>query len=600
MSKINILDDHLTNMIAAGEVVERPMGVVKELVENSIDAGATKIEVRLINGGLDSIEIIDDGCGMDKRDATAAFNRHATSKISQESDLWQIHTMGFRGEALPSIASVSKVTMTTNDGNDSTLVRIEYGKIMEAKPIGCSEGTSIKVEGLFYKTPARLKHLKSGNAELNAILDLIQKIALSHPEIAFELYNDDRLKISTNGSGSLQEAILAIYGLEIAKKAIPFNVSDFDFDVEGYIIAPMITRSTKQYIYSFINGRVIKSFGIQKAVIEGYSGYMMPDRYPVAVLNVSTDFKLVDVNVHPSKWEIRLSKEKQLYALISEGIKNTLKEYMIPSDMLLERAKPKPIEDPYQNVRVEEIKQEEILPIEPIIVEENKTEEQVNEHETFTYTPPKQQPPKTIVQQELLDYTSGTKIERFNYLAQFHGNYILAYDEENLYVVDQHAAQERCMYEDICDQIMENSIVSQPLLIPLVIDVSPAIINQLDKINEVLSCIKLEFEQFSLNSIVTREVPDFFEEIDEVNFVHQLIDEIINDKQMNMIDIKKDRIATTACHSSVRFNHHLTVDESKKLLSRLSNCKQPFNCPHGRPTMISISEKQLIKEFKRV
>lgn len=598
MSKINILDDHLTNMIAAGEVVERPMGVVKELVENSIDAGATKIEVRLINGGLDSIEIVDDGCGMDKRDATAAFNRHATSKISQESDLWQIHTMGFRGEALPSIASVSKVTMTTNDGNDSTLVRIEYGKIMEAKPIGCSEGTSIKVEGLFYKTPARLKHLKGSNAELNAILDLIQKIALSHPEIAFELYNDERLKISTNGSGSLQEAILSIYGLEVAKKAIPLNVSDFDFEVNGYIVAPMITRSTKQYIYSCINGRVIKSFGIQKAVIEGYSGYMMPDRYPVAVLNIETDFKLVDVNVHPSKWEIRLSKERQLYALITDAIKTTLKEYMIPSDMLLERAKPKPVVDPYQNVRIEEIKTEEIAPVMQVIEEENKKVEV--EHETYSYTPIKEAPPKTIVQQELLEYSSGTKIERFTYLAQFHGNYILAYDEENLYVIDQHAAQERCMYEDICDHIMENSIVTQPLLIPLVIDVTPAVISQLDKINQVLSCIKLEFEQFSLNSIIAREVPDFFEEIDENAFVHQLIDDIMNDKQMNLIDIKKDRIATAACHSSVRFNHHLSIEESKKLLSRLSNCKQPFNCPHGRPTMISISEKQLIKEFKRV
>lgn len=571
MSKIRILDELLSNMIAAGEVVERPMGVVKELVENSIDAQATRIEIRLINGGLDYIEITDDGCGMDKKDATAAFSRHATSKISEVNDLWQINTMGFRGEALPSIASVSKVSLTTNDGNDSTLVRVEYGKIIEAKPFGAPEGTTIKVEGLFYKTPARLKHLKSANVELNLILDLISKMALSHPEISFELTNDEQAKIQTNGSGSLQEAIMAIYGVTVARKCIAIDFEDYDFKVTGYIVDPAITRATKQYINCFINGRIIKSYQIQKAIIEGYKGYMMSDRFPIAIVNIAVDYKLVDVNVHPSKWEIRISKEKQLYKLITNGIREVLKKEMTPSDLLLKN--------------LSSSKQDR---------EQRETELTKEEaYKSFV------QPNLNIVQEEILEYIEPGQRYRFKYLAQLHGKYILANDEENLYIIDQHAAQERCMYEEIQNQIMEKSVITQHLLLPLVIEVSPAIVNQLDLINQQLDCIKLKFEQFSMNSIVTREVPDFFEQIDELHFIQHLINEIVEDKQMSRIDIRKEKIASIACHSSVRFNQYLSMEESKKLLERLSKCNQPFNCPHGRPTMIAISEKDLIKEFKR-
>jgi DNA mismatch repair protein MutL len=572
VSKIKILDELLSNMIAAGEVVERPMGVVKELVENSIDAQATRIEIRLINGGLDYIEITDNGCGMDKRDATAAFSRHATSKIEEVNDLWQISTMGFRGEALPSIASVSKVTLMTNDKIDSTLVRVEYGKIIEAKPFGAPEGTTIKVEGLFYKTPARLKHLKSANVELNLILDLISKMALSHPAISFELSNDSQIRIQTNGSGSLQETIMAIYGVGVAKKCIAVDFEDYDFRVSGYIVNPAITRATRQYINVFINGRIIKSYQIQKAIIEGYKGYMMSDRYPIAIINIDIDYKLVDVNVHPSKWEIRISKERQLYKLITSGISEVLKKEMIPGDLLLKN--------------ISKSQQER----------KDKETEFTKEDNLFSY---QQQQPLTIVQEEILDYLEPEQTHRFKYLAQLHGKYILADDEENLYIIDQHAAQERVMFEEIQNQIMEKSIVTQHLLFPLVVEVSPAIVNQLDLINEQLDCIKLKFEQFSINSIVTREVPYFFEQIDEAHFIQHLISEIMEDKQMSRIDIRKEKIASLACHSSVRFNQYLSIEESKTLLERLSKCKQPFNCPHGRPTMIAISEKDLIKEFKR-
>ncbi|MCR5066615.1 MAG: DNA mismatch repair endonuclease MutL [Erysipelotrichaceae bacterium] len=560
MSKIGILDEHLTNMIAAGEVVERPMGVVKELVENSIDAAAGKIEIRIVNGGLDSIEVNDDGCGMDKVDATKAFERHATSKIRETRDLWSIQTMGFRGEALPSIASVSKVRMITSDGTDSTLVRIEYGQIREARPVAANQGTSILVEGLFYRTPARLKHLKSANVEANMIIDLVQKLALAHPEIAFELYSDDKLKIQTNGSESLQEAIMAVYGLEVARKSIPISFSDYDFQVDGYLVSPVITRSNRQYINVSMNGRIIRSLPLQKAVIEGYRQFMMPDRFPIVVLHITADFQLVDVNVHPSKWEIRISKEKALYSLLSENIEKTLKEATRPGDLLLEHTQ-----------------------------KERSGEEQSPEISAADLRFEEQQ----------MTYTTEETLQRFNYLAQYHGKYIVAYDEENIYVIDQHAAMERCMYEEIQQQIAEKKVDCQPLLIPLVIEITPAQMNQLDRINEMLECISLKLEPFSISSVVVRELPVFIEDNEE-QFIRELIEQIVNDKEMGVLDIRKEKIASMACHASVKFNTFLTVEESRRLLERLSRCAQPFNCPHGRPTMLAISDRQLDREFKRV
>lgn len=579
MSKINLLDDHLTNMIAAGEVVERPGGVVKELVENSIDAQAEKIIVKVREGGLSYIEVKDDGCGMDPEDATKAFNRHATSKISKENDLWKISTMGFRGEALPSIASVAKVNLQTNDGNQGTEVVIEYGKIVSAGPVRCQKGTSVTVEGLFFKTPARLKHLKSANIEMNNILDLMQRFALSHPEIAFELYSDDRLRLQTKGNGSLLEVIMTVYGIETARNALEIGFEDYDFKVTGAVVLPQINRSSKQYIHSFINGRIIRSLAIQKAIIDGYSGFMMPDRYPVVVLNIESDFSLVDVNVHPSKWEIRLSKERQLYELLTREIKNFLREHLSVGEINLPKSEPVKVSETnlFYDSYVE-------LPA------ENRLMEEKTEYKEETKTEEKQVyfEPKTPVQ-----------IQRFTYLAQLHGRYILAYDDENLYIIDQHAAQERVMYEEIQRQIMENKVYTQPLLIPLVIEVMPSELNQLDKINETLKCISVEAEAFSSNSLIIREEPLWFESINQQQFMKDLIEEIINNRQMSVLDIRKEKIASLACHSSVRFNQYLSVEESTKLLERLSGCQQPFNCPHGRPTMMKISEQQLIKEFKR-
>ncbi|MBR0229988.1 MAG: DNA mismatch repair endonuclease MutL, partial [Erysipelotrichaceae bacterium] len=486
MGKIRTLDEHLTNMIAAGEVVERPMGVVKELVENAIDAEATSITVRVVNGGRDSIEVTDNGIGMDQEDAVRAFNRHATSKISRTEDLWDIHTMGFRGEALPSIASVSKVDLLTSNDEQSTNVQIEFGKIVKAAPAAASRGTTIKVESLFYRTPARLKHLKSGNTEMNSVIDLMQKFALSHPEIAFELYGDDKLKLSTPGNGSLEEAVMHIYGLEIARNSIPVDFSDFDFRVTGILVLPSINRATKQYMNCFVNGRMVRSFAIQKAITDAYREFMMPDRYPICVLNIAIDTHLVDVNVHPSKWEIRLSKEKQLCELIRDNIHETLLKQFKPGEIKLVKR---------ENVKVENETLFETAYRKPVtqdvfVLEESKE----------TYVIKEEKKPEVLV-------------ERFTYLAQLHGNYILACDEENLYIVDQHAAMERCMFEEIQEEVMKAEPVTQDLLVPLVMDLSPAEMNQLDRINEVFACMGMELESFSSQSVIVRKVPLWFEDV---------------------------------------------------------------------------------------
>ena len=574
MSKIHTLDEHLTNMIAAGEVVERPSGVVKELVENSIDALADRITVRVFNGGCDSIEVTDNGVGMDKQDAVYAFNRHATSKISVTEDLWDIQTMGFRGEALPSIASVAKVSLLTSDGVDSTEVIIEYGKLIKAAPAASAQGTTIKVEGLFYKTPARLKHLKSGSTELNSVLDIMQKFALAHPEISFELYADDKLKMSTPGNGSLEETAMHIYGLEIARNSIPVEFSDYDFNVKGILVLPSITRSTRSYINLFINGRMIRSYLLQKAVTEAYREFMMPDRYPVCVLNIEADYKLVDVNVHPSKWEIRLSKDRQLYNLLKDNINRILREQFRPAEIKVNR----------NPVKVEETSLFAETYMEPVRKEVYREDVKV-EYEA---------------EKEVNKVPEPVVIDRFQYLAQLHGNYIIACDEENLYIVDQHAAMERCMYEEIRRQIDSQDAMMQTLLVPLVVELTPAQFEQLDKLNEVFNSIGITLEPFSKTTCVIRDVPVWFEDINEQDFINDLVDEILSEKKMSARQIRKDKIATLACHSSIRFNRKLDVLESRQLLSRLSRCAQPFNCPHGRPTMMAISEAQLQKEFKRV
>lgn len=651
MSIINRLDEHLSNMIAAGEVVERPMGIVKELVENSIDANATQIEILITQGGIESITIIDNGSGMDATDATLAFERHATSKLKVSNDLWNIHTLGFRGEALPSIASVAGVNLKTNDGTESTEVDIRYGKLMKAQPVGTPRGTQIVVSNLFQKTPARFKHLKTPQYEFSLISDIIQKFALSHPKIAFSLSHDGKNVFRSNGSGKLLEVLMQIYGREVVKSSIEINAKDNDYQINGYAVQPNFNRATKYYILLYVNNRMIRSYRIQKAILDAYGPYIPKDRYPIVILNIIMDSQLVDVNVHPSKWEIRLSKEKQLEKLIYETLDESLKKKLQVSEVVtkqkvekvevqelsFEYEKDKEIMKVHQDVNqsfekkvLEKIDMEEIRKqIEEPNYKKVIPETVVMEKEAIKYQPTteplqykKIESNKEVILEEstppmedkqttdfiIVEPTIVKKDEKainasfpqMQVIGQMHGCYILAQGDAGLYIIDQHAAQERYHFEQIKKMIEEGNNDYQALLIPISIETTMSVVAQLPEINELLAQVGIELEIFGDTTLICRQLPIWMESVDEKAFIQDMIDLYLQDQDISLDKLRKKAIATMACHSSIRFNRNLTIDEMNRVLDDLRKCEQPFHCPHGRPTFICMSNHQLEKDFKRI
>mgnify|MGYP002511086335 CR=1 FL=1 len=670
MGRIHQLDEHLRNMIAAGEVVERPAGVVKELVENAVDAQATRIELQITQGGIDSIVIIDDGIGMDAEDAALAFERHATSKLKEEADLWNIHTMGFRGEALPSIAAVSQVTLKTNNGTEATEVMISFGEKQASRATAAPQGTMIEVRNLFQKTPARFKHLKSPQYEFSLILDMIQKFALAHPEIAFYLSHDGKTAFQTKGNNRLQEVMMQIYGRDVAKSAIAIDASDYDYHISGFAAQPQYHRATKYYMTLFINQRMIRSYHLQKAIIDAFHAYMPKDRYPIAVLNIEMDTQLVDVNVHPSKWEIRLSKEKQLEKLLYQAIDEALKNKLQVVQAELPKPKEKKPEiteleftyarDPQLTKLHQEVNEgftnpKELPPLdfdeisakmkEPIpqkiikvpAVEVKKQVEAVVEDQPITY--PQYSRPnmkkveysekkeaislgeKNISQkenkttnQETAVKTSPTPKEpvkqeepklqneclpAMQAIGQFHQSYILAQGEAGLYIIDQHAAQERYHFEVIKQQILSGNNDTQPMLIPISLEVDSRVRVRLNELNEAMSVLGIELEEFGNNSLILRDLPTWMQQLDEEAFLQDLIDQWLKDEDIDESKLRHLAIATMACHSSIRFHRSLTPAEMQQVIDDLGKCEQPFHCPHGRPTFICITDEQLTKQFLR-
>ena len=632
MGKIQKLSEQLTNLIAAGEVVERPMGVVKELVENSIDAGAKDIEIRIENGGLKRIVVIDQGCGMSKEDASTALQRHATSKIKETSDLFKISTLGFRGEALPSIASVSRFDLLTSDGNDSTEIKVEYGKTIYAGPKAAAKGTMITVDGLFYHTPARLKHMRSEQSEGSAIISVIERFAISRPDIAFRLYNNEVLRIKTSGNNSIKEIIYSLYGQQTSENLIEEHFEDYDFKVQAEIVMPFITRATRQYIQIYVNDRMIRDYEIQKAVIEAYSEYMPKDRYPICILKVQSDYQLVDVNVHPSKWEIRISKEKQLAALIKNGIMQALREkykfketnlYTINRDYLNDAGT-----DNNNYKAAEQLNFSEADSLGPdtqttktttVDKEENNKFDQVSDagysagknadlsNERLEISENKDG--NYLGQQDTngslnLHNTQNVCNENrvfpdLRIIGQFKDDYILAQDNNDLYIIDQHAAAERINFERLSKQANQKPVTLQPLLIPLTIDITPTQQNEFKDYQKMLEEFGMHFEEFGTNTIICREIPNWLTDIDVEAVVKDLMDSNNLEMSKDRADIQRHLIATMACHSSIRFNHRLSLPEMEKIVENLRNCSQPFNCPHGRPTIIKLSSAELRKEFER-
>ena len=609
MAKIHVLSEHLTNMIAAGEVVERPAGIVKECVENSIDAGSTVIEVEVYQGGIERIVITDDGCGMDHEDAHLAFMRHATSKMHSEEELFNIQTMGFRGEALPSIASVAQVELQTSDGNEGTLLRYNYGSLDVDEKCNCPRGTKLDVSGLFVKTPARFKHLKSTSYEFSVIADLMNKMALSHPDIRFTLSHDGRVVFQTSGNGNIQEILYQMYGKEVVQNAISFEGSNDDFHIHGYAIQPKINRATKYFMFLTLNTRLIRSVAIQKAILDAYSDYMPPNRFPIVVLQMDSDTQLVDVNVHPNKWEVRLSKQGEMLDLIKTTIQDALNsslktvsvskpekrsvvfeqpeiQYSYPVKQQKEN---KEIEQSFKNYKpIREIDTKPIT-VEKRVYEEKKVPEIKIQEDPISYPIPKED--KNDKGPEFFLH--------LQVLAQLHDSYILCSNEDGLVIVDQHAAQERYHYEQLNEKLLVQCTNKQPLMVPIQLDVSSNVLAQYMTINEKTTFFGIEFEPFGTDQLILREIPLWFHDVDQKQFLQDLLDYFVENQDVDMAKLRKHMIATMACHSSIRFNRPLSMQEMKQVILDLQKCKQPYHCPHGRPTVIVMSDSELRKEFER-
>lgn len=617
MAKVELLDSKIANMIAAGEVVERPSGVVKELVENAIDAHSTRIEIHAKEGGIRYLEVIDNGDGMSKEDVLMAFQRHATSKIRKESDLWNIHTLGFRGEALPSIASVSDVWISSCDGSESTAVSLKDGAVKEVQPGVFRQGTQIRVENLFYALPARLKHLKSIPYEFSLVVDLVQKLALVNPTIAFLLTHDEKEIFRTSGNGDMKEILYAIYGRDVAKAAISIEAATDEFTIGGYLVLPHQNRSNRYHMVTFLNDRLIKSYRLQQAIVDGYQDFLSEKRYPMVFLTVHMDHKLIDVNVHPSKWEVRLSKEQQLYELIQKTIAATLRQNLYQaSSMIPERSMEKKLEqtvaqlqwNPYSGNHKEMasvVKEVVSLPqynnefVEkrPQIVE--KQQEIHNEISMYGEKESSLVDNKSENVDKVDEIVENNGTVEYTVIGQLHGSYILCQNETGLVILDQHAANERIRYEEILRQLEDEEIQVQPLLLPLVLHVGKSTIMRMGEIEEFLHTLGISLEPFGEQELLCRELPLWLQKEDEAAFLLDMISLLLEQKRRDVAQFNKHEIATLACHTSVRFNRYLSKEEMEVLVARLFQCQNPYHCPHGRPTMIEYETAAFRKLFDR-
>lgn len=574
MNKINILDAALADKIAAGEVVERPSSVVKELVENSIDAKASKIDVFVIDGGRTLIEVKDNGVGMSKEDAMLSIKRHATSKIRFDQDLFAIKTMGFRGEALSAISSVSKFTLLTKQKDDDAGTKLFClnSEVISLENCALPVGTDIKVEELFYNTPARLKYLKSDTSELSYVSDIIYKLALAHPNIAFTLVSNNKVIFKTSGKNDIVEIVSAIYGINVGKNMIPFEASNNDFKVYGVTSNISISRANRYAISTFTNNRYVRNKILSDCVIEGYREFLFENRYPYTVLYIQTDATLLDVNVHPTKQEIRISKENELRTLIKNTIASALKSHNQIIDQVVKPTKV-----------VEEKSVQAFFDYSNIVKEEESSFESNNE----------------VNIQETIRFEEKETIKKdYEIIGQIHGTYIIAQEKDGFILVDQHAAQERVRYEKYKKLFKEPASIVD-LLIPLVIELPlneyQTVIDNLD----VLEKMHINAEPFGTNTIKITQIPYYFNRIDLKVYVDDVINQLVSNKRIDEDLLFNYAIATAACKASLKANTYLTIQDMEVIISDLFKCDDPYTCPHGRPTMVKYSKYELEKFFKR-
>ena len=685
MSKIALLSQETIDKIAAGEVVERPSSVVKELVENAIDAGASAITVEIKEGGISLIRITDNGCGIPKEEVPLAFLRHSTSKIRSAEDLMCVHSLGFRGEALSSIAAVSRVEMITKPADALTGTRyvIEGSKEIADEEIGAPDGTTFLVRDLFYNTPARRKFLKTAQTEGTYISDMLEKLALSHPDISFKYINNNQTRLHTSGNGKKRDLIYHIYGREIAAALLEVNYKGEYFSLSGYIGKPVINRGNRNYENYFINGRYIKSSLLSRSIEEAYHNFLMQHQYPFCVLYFSMDTDLLDVNVHPTKMELRFSNNEAIYKTLFEIIRGALThkdfipEVPVQEEKIRKRENIKaPLPEPFERRGVETVRsggrfqpqniqqgtggqsgfaaskenedvqttipmqsaapQKESAPPENLSVfnsllpkKETAVTEQsadrVSESNTYTVSKPVPQPIQadkttaslpeetaaalpeskvTYEQQELAAVSEGflTKDakKKHKIIGQLFDTYWMVEYEDKLFIIDQHAAHEKVLYEKTMKKVREKTFSSQTLSPPIILTLSIEEIEMLEKYREQIDAFGYEIEPFGGKEYAVTAIPADFTGIDTKTMFLEMLDDFANINENDSPNAIMEKVASMSCKAAIKGNQHISRPEAERLIDELLELENPYNCPHGRPTIISMTKYEIEKKFKRI
>jgi len=632
MGIIKELDQGTINQIAAGEVVERPSSIVKELLENSIDAGATRISVEIEEGGTKSIRITDNGKGINKEDIRIAFLRHTTSKIKTAMDLLTVSSLGFRGEALSSIAAVCQVELLTRtaDAMEGIRYRIEGGKEVGFEEIGIPVGTTFIVNNIFFNTPARRKFLRTAQTEAGYVSDIIEKIALSHPEIAISFKSNGKVKIHTSGNGNLKDVIYSIYGREITENILEINEENDFMKISGYIGKAIISKGNRTFENYFINGRYIKSNIISKAIEDGYKFILMQHKYPFTVIDFTIKPEYLDVNVHPSKMELRFRKSESIYPMISECINDALIEKPNIIDVTFEKNVEKAeqikyVPEPFENKRQDIVNSinnklsndnssnvkydfynfgegPKELNMTPSEFGNNTLQEDVNYNATANSV--HNITNNKMVQRELTEeydnFLSEVAKPKHKIIGQVFDTYWIVEYNDKMYIIDQHAAHEKVMFESLMKKLENKEISSQMINPPIILSLSMSESQLLEKYLENFKNIGFQIESFGGQDYAVRAVPSDLYTLDSEDILMGIVDNLSNETGKMVPDIINEKIASMSCKAAVKGNSKLSYEEADKLIEQLLQLDNPYNCPHGRPTIISMSKYELEKKFKRI
>ena len=592
MSKIKIMDENLANKIAAGEVVERCASVVKELCENSIDAHSTDIKIELISSGVKSIKVTDNGIGMDKEDALLCFTSHATSKVIEEEDLYNLSTLGFRGEALPSIASVSIINLKTSNGEIGVIYELEGGKVVKEENGDLRKGTIIEVKDLFYNTPARLKYLSSLQSELSNISQVINRLALSHTNIRFTLINDGKEVLSTSGSGNLLKAINEIYGVKIAKKMLELECENDDYSVFGYISLPEVNKSNRNHLITIVNGRVVRNQELNKAINDAYHKYKPDNRYPIVILKIDVDPVLIDVNIHPSKQDIKFSNFDDLKEMINKKIEKILDNNFLGIDVSTKEVQ---INNIVQKIENEEKKEE----VKEYVMDFSTSDNLIKEEENnYNFTEDKNYDYQDT---EINEEETAKPFPGIYPIGSVLGTYIVCHNEKGLYLIDQHAAEERVNYEKYKKAMASPVKDTISMLFPINLEYPKDEFIIIQNNLEFIRSLGIDIEEFGKNSFIIKAHPTWFKEGLEEIFISNVLEKIITmNKNFDLERFNDSISAMMACKASIKANTQISLEEMENIISKLKLCKNPYNCAHGRPTIIHYPVYELEKLFKRV